>query len=62
MEYRELPHGGEKISVLGLGMGYISGTTVLKLLPVSAIKSIRRCTSGQRMKTANTAGREIWQR
>lgn len=27
MEYRELPHGGEKISVLGLGMGYISGTT-----------------------------------
>ncbi len=26
MEYRTLPHGGEKISVLGLGMGYISGT------------------------------------
>ncbi|MDO4355532.1 MAG: aldo/keto reductase [Clostridia bacterium] len=26
MEYRTLPHGGEQISVLGLGMGYISGT------------------------------------
>lgn len=26
MEYRTLPHGGEKISVLGLGMGSISGT------------------------------------
>ncbi len=26
MEYRTLPHGGEKISVLGLGMGSITGT------------------------------------
>ncbi len=26
MEYRTLPHGGEKISVLGLGMGSIAGT------------------------------------
>lgn len=26
MEYRILPHGGERISVLGLGMGSISGT------------------------------------
>ena len=23
MQYRELPHGGEKISVIGLGMGSI---------------------------------------
>lgn len=26
MEYRILPHGGEKISVLGLGSGSLSGT------------------------------------
>ena len=27
MEYRTLPHGGEKISVIGLGAGSLSGTT-----------------------------------
>lgn len=27
MEYRTLPHGGEKISVIGLGSGSITGTT-----------------------------------
>ena len=26
MEYRTLPHGGEKISVIGLGSGSLSGT------------------------------------
>lgn len=26
MEYRTLPHGGEKISVIGLGSGSITGT------------------------------------
>ena len=26
MEYRKLPHGGEKISVIGLGMGSVTGT------------------------------------
>ena len=26
MEYRVLPHGGEKISVIGLGAGSLSGT------------------------------------
>lgn len=26
MEYRTLPHGGEKISVIGLGIGNLSGT------------------------------------
>lgn len=26
MEYRILPHGGEKISVIGLGSGSITGT------------------------------------
>ena len=26
MEYRTLPHGGEKISVIGLGAGSLSGT------------------------------------
>ena len=27
MEYRELPHSGEKISVIGLGMGSIHGSS-----------------------------------
>ncbi len=26
MKYRTLPHGGEKISVIGLGAGSLSGT------------------------------------
>lgn len=26
MEYRTLPHGGEKISVIGLGSGSLTGT------------------------------------
>ena len=26
MEYRTLPHGGERISVIGLGSGCITGT------------------------------------
>ena len=26
MEYRTLPHGGEKISVIGLGSGSLAGT------------------------------------
>ena len=26
MEYRTLPHGGEKISVIGLGSGSLSGS------------------------------------
>ncbi len=26
MEYRTLPHGGEKISIIGLGSGSLTGT------------------------------------
>ena len=35
MEYRKLPHGGEKISVLGLGSSSIGGSGEKEIAPAA---------------------------
>ena len=46
MEYRILPHGGEKISVIGLGSGSLAGTEQEMTQVIRSCQSMQTPVSG----------------